>query len=65
MGHALLVFGRLALAPSKERGCCLLTKFGLAQFFTARLFWGFGEQWHPAVNIFDALPPHTVAARYP
>jgi len=41
----------------------LLTKLGLAQF-TSGLFWRFGEQWHPAVNIFDALSPHTVAAGY-
>ena len=60
--YKLLVSGSLARAPSKECGRCLLTKFGLAQFFTARLFWRFGEQWHPAVNIFDALSPHTVAA---
>ena len=59
----LLVFGSLARAPSKECGRCLLTKFGLAQF-TARLFWRFGEQWHLAVNIFDALSPHTVAGRF-
>jgi hypothetical protein len=59
----LLVFGSLARAPSKECARCLLTKFGLAQF-TARLFWRFGDQWHLAFNIFDALPPHTVAARY-
>jgi hypothetical protein len=51
-GNALLIFGSLARAPSKECGRCLLMKFGLAQFFTARLFWRFGEQWHLAVNIF-------------
>src|SRR5262249_21303246 len=60
---SLLAFGCLACTPSEERGGCLLTKFGLAQF-TARLFWRFGEQRHPAVNILDALPPHAVAARY-
>jgi hypothetical protein len=43
----------LGRAPSKECGRCLLTKFGLAQFFTASLFWRFGEQWHLAVNLFD------------
>jgi len=59
----LLVFGSLARAPSKECGRCLLTKFGLAQF-TAGLFWRLGEQRHLAVNIFDALSPHTVAASY-
>jgi len=56
----LLVFGSLARAPSKECGRCLLTKFGLAQF-TAWLFWRLGNQWHLAFNIFDALPPHTLA----
>ena len=60
---ALLGFGSPALAPSKECGRCSLAKLGLAQF-TAGLFWGFGEQWHLAVDIFDALPPHTVAASY-
>src|SRR5215469_8071777 len=59
----LLVFGSLARAPSKECGRCLLTKFGLAQF-TSGLFWRLGEQWHLAVNIFDALSPHTIAASY-
>src|SRR5215469_6606678 len=59
----LLVFGSLARAPSKECGRCLLTKLGLAQFASG-LFWRFGEQRHLAVNIFDALSPHTVAARY-
>src|SRR6516165_1761908 len=59
----LLGFGSLALAPSKECGRCSLAKLGLAQF-TAGPFWGFGEQWHLAVDIFDALPPHTVAASY-
>jgi len=58
----LLVFGSLARAPSKKCGRCLLTKFGLAQF-TARLFWRFGDQWL-VFTIFDALPPHTVAAGY-
>jgi hypothetical protein len=53
----------LARAPSKECGRCSLTKFGLAQF-TARLFWRFGDEWHLAPNIFDALSPHTVAASY-
>ena len=53
----------MARAPSKECGRCLLTKLGLAQF-TAGLFWRLGEQWHPAVNIFDALSPHTIAASY-
>ncbi len=56
----LLVFGS---APSKECGRCLLTKFGLAQF-TVRLFWRFDDQWHLAFNIFDALPPHTLAGGY-
>jgi hypothetical protein len=41
----------------------LFTKFGLAQF-TATLFWRFGDAWHRAPNIFDALPPHTIAVRY-
>jgi len=53
----------LTRTPSKERGCCFLTKFGLAQF-TARLFWRLGKQGHPAVNVFEALSPHTFAAGY-
>src|SRR6516165_6695268 len=57
----LLVFGCLARGPSKKRGRCLLTKFGLAQF-TARLLWRLGEQWHLAVNVFDTLSRHTFAA---
>src|SRR5262245_56602932 len=61
--RALLVFRCLTLAPSKECGRCSLAKLGLARF-TARLFWRLGEQWHLAVDIFDALPPHTVAAGY-
>jgi hypothetical protein len=60
---ALLVF-RLGPAPSKERGRCLLTKFGLAQF-AARLFGRLAGDWRRAFNVFDALPPHAVAARYP
>jgi hypothetical protein len=56
-------FWKFGPRAKKECGRCLLTKFGLAQF-TARLFWRFGDQWHLAVNIFDSLPPHTVAARY-
>jgi len=63
-GSGSLVFGSLARTPSQECGRCLLTKFGLAQFFTTRLFWRFGEHWHLAVNIFDALSPHMVAASY-
>ena len=64
----LLVFGCLTRAPSQEArqaksGRCFLTKFGLAQF-AARLLWRLDEERHLAVNIFDALPPHAVAARY-
>jgi hypothetical protein len=60
----LLVFGSLARAPSDECGRCLRTKLGFTHF-AARLFWRLGEQWHLAVNVFDALPPHAVAGRYP
>ena len=59
----LLVFSSLAFAPSEECGRCLLTKLGLAQF-TARLFWRFDDDWYRAVNIFDAVPPHTLAGGY-
>jgi hypothetical protein len=55
---------RLPLAPSKECGRCLLTKFALAQF-TARLgFWRLGYERHLAFNIFDAVSPHPVTGRY-
>jgi hypothetical protein len=60
----LLVFGSLARAPSQERRRCLLTQFGLAQF-TAGLSQRLVNEWCRAFNIFDALPPHTVAAGYP
>jgi hypothetical protein len=54
----------LFLAPSKECGRFLLTKFPLAQF-TARLFWRFGdERRHLAFDVFDALPTHSVAGRH-
>src|SRR5215469_6710635 len=58
---ALLVFGCLSRAPSKECGRCLLTKFGLTQF-TAKLFWRFAADRYLVFTIFDALPPHAVAA---
>ena len=63
MGQRLLVFGRLARAPSEKCGRCLLTKLGLAQF-TARLFGRLADDWHRASNIFDALPPHKAALLY-
>ena len=58
---ALLVFGCLSRAPSKECGRCLLTKFGLTQF-TAKLFWRFAADRYLVFTIFDTLPPHAVAA---
>src|SRR5262249_28949760 len=62
--RALLVFRCLALAQSKERGRCLLTKLGFAQF-TARLFWRLADERRCLVfPIFDALPPHAFAASY-
>jgi hypothetical protein len=41
----------------------LLTKFGLAEF-TAASFRRLVADWRLAFNIFDALPPHAVAAFY-
>jgi hypothetical protein len=60
---ALSIFRSLACAPSEE--CCLglLTKFGLA-YFTASFWPLVAECWRLAFDIFDALPPHTVAAAY-
>jgi len=57
---ALLVFGCLARAPSKECGRWLLTKLGLAQF-TARLLWRLDGDWYRAFNIFDIhTAPQTI-----
>jgi hypothetical protein len=58
----LLIFGCLAFAPSKKCGRCLLTKFGLA--YSTANFRRLVAERCLAFNIFDALPPHTVAAAY-
>ena len=60
----LLVVGSLVRAPSAERGLCLLTKLGLAQFAAMLLWWLLNDR-RLVFTIFDALPPHTIAAGYP
>ena len=58
---ALLGFGSLALAPSKECGRCSLAKLGLAH--TARLFWRF-EDGCLSFSILDAPPTQKAALLY-
>src|SRR5262249_36024903 len=60
--RTLLVFGCLAFAPSKECCLCLLTKFGLTQPMASFRCWV--DKRCLAFNIFNALPPHTVAVAY-